>query len=414
MNNFFSKDRRHLFENIALEDLDPSNPDIIYNNQHDYYFERLRKEDPVHFCKRSEFGPYWSITKYADIVEIEKNPNLFSARGGFTIVDIPSNTQFRSFLTMDPPEHRARRQAIMPMVSMRSLNIIEDHIFKLVTETLDNLPINESFDWVEKVSIEISIKVLALMMGVPVQDSSMLIRWSDIASTVPRVGTDIETLDQLYFKLQDCYSYFSNLLNKYSSVPAENNFSAMLAHQAKSENLHPEELFVTILALILAGNETTRHSITASSLLLHQFPQQKKILYSDPSLLKSAVSEIIRFQTPVAHFRRTATEDILFRGREIKKNDKIILWFISANRDEDEIENPKEFIINRKNPDHHLSFGSGIHKCIGRNIALIELKILWNEIIRRKWHVEPISEPTRIKSNIVHGFSSLNVIIKQL
>jgi cytochrome P450 len=251
------------------------------------------------------------------------------------------------------------------------------------------------------------------MMGVPVQDSPKLIKWSDIASTVPRVGTDIETLDQLYFQLQDCYGYFSNLLNQYASSPAENNFSAMLAHQAKRENLHPEELFVTILALILAGNDTTRHSITASGLLLHQFPEQKKLLYSDPSLMKSAISEIIRFQTPVAHFRRTATEDIVFRGKEIKKNDKIILWFISANRDEDEIENPKEFNINRKNPEHHLSFGSGIHKCIGRNIALMELKVLWNEIIRRKWHVEPVSEPTRIKSNIVHGFSSLSVRIKQ-
>jgi cytochrome P450 len=414
MNESLPKDGRLLFENVAVEDLDPSNQDIYFNNLHDSYFERLRKEDPVHFCKKSEFGPYWSITKYADIVEIEKNPHLFSARGGFTIVDIPSDTKFRSFLTMDPPEHKTRRQAITPMVSLSNLNRIEDHISRLVTETLDNLPINEPFDWVEKVSIEISIKVLALMMGVPVQDSSKLIRWSDIASTVPRVGTDIETLDQLYFQLQDCYSYFSDLLGKHSSSPGENNFISMLAHQAKNEKLHPEELFVTILALILAGNDTTRHSITASGLLLHQFPEQRKFLYSDPSLLKSAVPEIIRFQTPVAHFRRTATEDILFRGKEIKKNDKIILWFISANRDEDEIENPKEFIINRKNPDHHLSFGSGIHKCIGRNIALMELEILWNEIIRRKWHVEPISEPTRVKSNIVHGFSSLNVTIKQL
>ena len=414
MNKILPMDERHLFENIALEDLDPSNQDVFYNNQQDYYFERLRKEDPVHFCKKSEFGPYWSITKYADIVEIEQNPQLFSARGGFTIVDIPSDTQFRSFLTMDPPEHRIRRQAITPMVSQSNLSRIEDHIFGLVTATLDNLPINEPFDWVQRVSKEISIKMLALMMGIPVQDSSLLIRWSDIASTVPRIGTAIETLDQLYFQLQDCYRYFSNLLNAYSSSPAESNFSSMLAHQAKRENLHPEELFVTILALILAGNDTTRHSITASSLLLHQFPEQRKLLYSDPSLLKSAVSEIIRFQTPVAHFRRTATDDILFRGKEIKKNDKIILWFISANKDEDEIEDPKQFIINRKNPEHHLSFGSGIHKCIGRNIALMELKILWNEIIRRKWRVEPISEPTRIKSNIVHGFSSLSVQIKQL
>ena len=413
MNMSFPTDGRHLLEDIAVEDLDPSNPDIFYNNHQDYLFDRLRKEDPVHFCKKSEFGPYWSITKYADIVEIEQNPHLFSARGGFTIVDIPSDTQYRSFLTMDPPEHRVRRQAITPMVSLNNLSSIEDHIFRLVTETLDNLPINESFNWVEKVSKEISIKVLALMMGVPVQDSPMLIKWSDIASTVPRAGTDIETLDQLYFQLQDCYGYFSNLLNKYAASPAENNFSAMLVHQAKRENLHPEELFVTILALILAGNDTTRHSITASSLLLHQFSEQKKLLYSDPSLMKSAISEIIRFQTPVAHFRRTATEDIVFRGKEIKKNDKIILWFISANRDEDEIESPKEFNINRKNPEHHLSFGSGIHKCIGRNIALMELKVLWNEIIRRKWHVEPISEPTRIKSNIVHGFSSLSVQIKQ-
>lgn len=408
------KNTGYLYDNIPIEDLDPSDENIFLKNHHENYFARIRKEDPVHYCKQSEYGPYWSITKYADIVEIENNPLLFSARGGFTIVDIPSDTQFRSFLSMDPPEHRERRQAITPMVSLSNLSRIEKNIFDLVNDTLDSLPINEPFDWVEKVSIEISIKVLALMMGVPVEDSSLLVRWSNIASTVPKSGTDIETLDQLYFQLRDCYGYFINLLNRHSSSSIENNFISMLAHQAKQEKMHPEELFLTILALILAGNDTTRHSITASSLLLHQFPEQKKLLYADPTLLKSAVSEIIRFQTPVAHFRRTATNDTLFKGKEIKKNDKIILWFISANRDEDEIELPNEFIINRKNPDHHLSFGSGIHKCIGRNIAIMELKILWNEIIRRKWHIEQVSDPKRIKSNIVHGFSSLGVTIRKL
>jgi cytochrome P450 len=401
-----------IIDNIPIADLDPSNEDIFFTNQHYYYFERIRKEDPIHYCKHSAYGPYWSITKYADIIEIENNPELFSARGGFTIVDIPSDTQYRSFLTMDPPEHTYKRKAIAPIVSLSNLVRIEDYIFKLVKETLDDLPVGEPFDWVEKVSIQISIKTLALMMGVPVEDSSNLVRWSNIASTVPKPGSKIETLDQQYYNLRDCYSYFNNLLNNYSSSLIENNFVSMLAHYAKKEEIHSEELFLTILALILAGNDTTRHSITASSLLLHQFPEQKKLLYADPSLLRSAVLEIIRFQTPVAHFRRTATKDLLFKGKEIKKNDKIILWFISANRDEDAIEFPNDFIINRKNPDHHLSFGSGIHKCIGRHISIMELKVLWSEVIRRNWHIEPVSEPIRTKSNISHGFTSLNVKIR--
>jgi cytochrome P450 len=404
--------KENTFENTPIADLDPSDEDIFFKNQHYYYFERIRKEDPIHYCRQSAHGPYWSITKYSDIIEIENNPELFSARGGFTIVDIPRDTRYRSFLTMDPPEHTYKRKAIAPIVSLSNLSRIEDYIFDLVNETLDDLPVGEPFDWVEKVSIQISIKTLALLMGVPVEDSPMLVRWSNIASTVPKLGSNIETLDQQYYNLQDCYSYFNNLLNTHSSSRVENTFVSILAHHAKREEMHPEELFLTILALILAGNDTTRHSIAASCLLLHQFPEQKKLLYSDPSLLRSAALEIIRFQTPVAHFRRTATKDVKFKGKEIKKNDKLLLWFISANRDEDAIEFPNDFIINRKKPDHHLSFGSGIHKCIGRNISIMELKVLWSEIIRRNWHIEPVSEPIRTKSNISHGYTSLNVKIR--
>jgi len=396
-----------------IDQINPSDPQIFYYQLQDLMFERLRRERQVHYCARSEFGPFWSVTKYKDILEIEGNPEVFSSNGGFTIIDIPENPVGRSFMTMDPPEHRVVRQAVTPLASLNSLKSLDAVVSGLVSETLDNLPLNQPFDWVSRVSVEITIKLLAVMMGVPQSDSEKLQKWSDLAATMPRPGSKVADLQGYYQELQECRNYLEKLCADMVGRTDLFNVAAMLVN-SPGRSLSKEEVFLNILILLLAGNDTTRHSLTGGVLFFDQNPDQRAMFYEKPDLLGPGVSEIIRYQTPVAHMRRTAKVDVNFHGHPIRKGDKVVLWYASANRDEDEIETPERFIINRKDHDHHLAFGHGPHRCIGKNIALLELKSFWAEMTRRKLVVRTLAPPERVKSCIVNGYSSLMVELQSL
>jgi cytochrome P450 len=402
------------FINCPIAEINPSNPDIFFYSTYHRLFERLRSECPVHFCADSDFGAYWSITKYADIVEIESKPELFSSSQGFTIANIPSDTIARSFISMDPPQHRMVRQAVTPMASLSSLNYLTSIISNLICTTLDKIPLNHPFDLVSNISIEITIKVIAIMMGVPTEMHNDLLRWSNIASTVPTPGDDISDLEDYYAQLKECSEFFYDQYQSHSARPVNTSFLSMLAHSAHTKNMSFEELFLNILLLLLAGNDTTRHSITGGALFLDVNPHQRGLFYSDTRLTQSCISEMIRYQTPVAHMRRTATEDIEFRGKKIKKGDKIILWYASGNLDADEIQQPDHFIVNRKKYDHHLAFGTGVHRCIGKNIAILQMRLLWEELIKRGLIINVLAPPVRIRSNIVNGYSSLLVELRRI
>ena len=397
-----------------IDEINTSDPLIYYHQLYDVMFSRLRRERPVHYCAHSDFGPFWSITRYKDVVEIEGNPEVFSSTGGFTIVDIPQSPTARSFMTMDPPEHRVVRQAITPMASLNSLKTLENLVSTLVSETLDQLPLNQPFDWVSRVSVEITIKVLAVMMGVPQSDGSKLQKGSDLAATIPQPGAKVSDLQAYFQELQECRVYLERLCSEMVGRTDLFNIASLLVNSSQSRALSKDEIFLNILILLLAGNDTTRHSLTGGALFLEQNPEQQAMFYANPDLLGSGVSEIIRYQTPVAHMRRTAKSDIDFHGHSIKKGDKVVLWYVSANQDEDEIETPERFIVNRKEHDHHLAFGHGPHRCIGKNIALLELKLFWAEMARRKLKVRTLGPPERVKSCIVNGYSSLMVQLEQL
>lgn len=407
-------DLRKKFEVMPIDTFNPSDPLIYFHQLHDSMFARLRRERPVHYCAHSDFGPFWSITRYRDIVEIESNPEVFSSTGGFTIVDIPQSPTARSFMTMDPPEHREVRQAVTPLASLNNLKMLESVISELVSQTLDGLPLREPFDWVSRVSVEITIKVLAVMMGVPQSDSSKLQKWSDLASTIPQPGAKVTDLQSYYQELQECRFYIERLCTEMAGRNDLFNIASMLVNSKQSRSLSNEEVFLNMLILLLAGNDTTRHSLTGGALFVEQNPDQLAMFYANPDLLSPFVSEVIRYQTPVAHMRRTAKSDVDFHGHSIKKGDKVILWYVSANRDEDEIETPGRFNINRKDHDHHLAFGHGPHRCIGKNIALLELKLFWAEMARRKLKVRTLGPPERVKSCIVNGYSSLMVQLERL
>lgn len=401
-------------QTAPIDAINPSDPLIYYHHLAELMFSRLRRERPVHHCVQSDFGPFWSITRYKDIVEIEGNPEVFSSTSGFTIADIPQSATARAFPIMDPPEHRTARQLVTPMASLKSLKMLEEVVSKIVSETLDQLPLNTPFDWVSRVSVEITIKVLAVLMGVPQRDSLKLQKWSDLAGILPQSGTDIADWEAYYKELQECSIYIERLCTDMVGRTDLFNIPSMLMNPRQSQPLSKDDIFLTILMLVVAGNDTTRHSLTGGALFLEQNPEQEAMFYANPDLLNSFVSEIIRYQTPVAHMRRTAKCDFDFQGHSIRKGDKIVLWYVSANRDEDEIDAPDRFDISRRNHDHHLSFGYGPHQCIGKNIALLELKLFWAEMARRKLRVRSLAPPERIKSCILNGYSSLMVKLEAL
>jgi cytochrome P450 len=373
-------------------------------------FAFLRSYQPVHFCESSPHGPYWSISRFSDIASIEADPKRFSSRSGFTLTDIDSDFKHRSILSSDGQDHLRQRRTIAPLMTMEGINALEVTIKKAAIEILDAVPLDKPFDWVERVSIALTGRMLATMMGAPHSDFQKLIHWSHIASIVPGANTDLKSFEEKDHLLEDCYRYFLARREISAASPLSLNFVSLLAHMKPEMEIN--EYLSTIIILIVGGNETTRNSISASVLFFDQFPDQRDLFYTHPELMGSGISEIIRYQTPLMYMRRTATEDVEIGRKTIKKGDKVIMWYLSGNRDEEAISYPDEFIINRTRSGRHLSFGFGPHRCIGRRLAEMQIRVLWQEIIRRKWIIQPTGNTERTVSNFINGFNKLEVIIR--
>ena len=372
------------------------------------FFERLRHEAPVHFTADSEFGPYWSITRYHDIVAVETNHGVFSSAHGISIQDQPEDFQLPMFIAMDPPKHDAQRKVISPIVSPHNLANMEPIIRQRAGAILDELPIGETFDWVDRVSIELTTQMLATLFDFPFEERRKLTYWSDLATT-DMDGT--MTPDQAKAELMGCAAYFQTLWSQRQDGPPANDLISMLAHGESTRDMPLMEFLGNILLLIVGGNDTTRNSISGGLLALNQHPDQYARLRADPGLIVSMVPEIIRWQSPVAHMRRTALSDIDFGGRTIRGGDKVVMWYVSGNRDETAIDNPEAFIIDRARPRQHLSFGFGIHRCVGNRLAEMQLRIVWEEILKRFPVIEVVDEPVRLKSCFLRAYRSMPVRI---
>jgi cytochrome P450 len=398
---------------IPLEDIDPSKPEYFQNNTMHGYFARLRREDPVHYTKESMFGPYWSVTKFKDIMQVDTNPQIFSSEGNIAIMDSNAVAQLPMFIAMDPPKHDEQRKAVSPIVAPANLAKMERIIRERTGRTLDSLPINEPFDWVERVSINLTTQMLATLFDFPWEDRAKLTHWSDVATTLPGAGI-IDSEEQRMEEMMECVQYMTKLWNERVNVPQKNDLISMMAHSEATRNMTPEEFLGNVLLLIVGGNDTTRNSMTGGVLALNENPDEYRKLCADPALVTSMVSEIIRWQTPLAHMRRTALQDTELGGKTIHKGDKVIMWYVSGNRDPEAIDNPDSFIIDRANPRHHLSFGFGIHRCVGNRLAELQLRIFWEELLKR-WpnpmQIEVLGEPTRVTSPFVKGYEALSVRI---
>ncbi len=384
------------------------------------WFERLRAEDPIHYTAQSEYGPYWSITRYADIVACESDVERLSSsqkHGGVTLFVPPEGTdpaQFSeeraNFIALDPPRHDAQRKVVAPIFSTPSLAELEPLIRERAGKILDELPIGEEFDFVDKVAVELTSQMLATLFDFPFEQRRILPRFSDLLLSGPPV-TEEET-QRRQAEMFATLSLFVPLWNERRGGERRGDLISLLANDPATDGGdNPERYMGNIILLIIAGSDTTRHSITGGLLALDKHPGEYAKLRANPALLESAVPEIIRWQSPVAYMRRTALSDVKIGGKTIRKGEKIAMWYVSGNRDESVIERANEFIIDRARPRQHAAFGFGIHRCLGQRLAEMQLRVVWEEMLARFPVIEVVGAPTRLNSNFVKGYTHLPVRI---
>jgi cytochrome P450 len=411
----FKEEAREQAWSLPLDKLNPAQPELFQKDAMWPIFERLRKEAPVHHCTEHEFGPYWSITKYNDIMAVDTNHEVFSSdylRGGITINGGQTNMEpLPMFIAMDPPRHDVQRKAVSPAVSPSALMAMEPVIRERAGKILDGLPIGEEFDWVDLVSKELTAMTLATLFDAPQADRRKITYWSDVVTAVPTPGGLVETIEQKLDIFTQYHAYFTGLWNEKVNAPPHGDLISMLAHHPETRDMAPREYFGNVVLLTVGGNDTTRNTISGSVLALNQNPDQYAKLRENPALIPSMVSETIRWQTPLAHMRRTALRDIEFGGQTIREGDKVIMWYVSGNRDDEVIENPNAYIIDRERPRTHISFGFGIHRCVGNRLAELQLKVIWEEILARFPVIEVVGEPRRSFSTFVKGYETLPVVI---
>lgn len=400
------------------EALNPAEPKRFSNETILPIFDRMRAEAPVHYCADSAYGPFWSITRYKDIMAVDKDHEVFSSDahlGGIMIDDAivgdkDSDFFVQSFITMDPPQHGPQRKAVNKIVAPTSLANFEKLIRTRTTALLDSLPVGEEFDWVDSVSIELTTTMLATLFDFPYEDRRKLTRWSDVTTAEP--GSPIVgSQEQRVSELMECLEYFSRLKRERRDGPANLDLVTMLAQDAATADQPDSEFLGNLMLLIVGGNDTTRNTMSGSINAFNQFPDQLDRLRADHSLIPNMISEVVRWQTPLAHMRRTAVADYEIDGQTIRKGDKVVIWYYSGNRDEEVFPNGNDFDITRSNARSTISFGFGVHRCLGMRLAEMQMRILWQEILARWQRIEITGDVERVESNFVNGYARMPVRI---
>ncbi len=398
---------------LPLDQFDVSDPGLYQDDAWRPYFDRLRREAPVHYVPDSPYGPYWSVSRYKDIMHCEVHHETFSSEiGGIQIEDQPKDLKRPSFIRMDPPRHDEQRKVASPIVAPANLANMEPLIRERTRLVLDALPRNETFDWVPEVSIKLTTMMLATLFDFPFEERAKLTYWSDVAiCNVNAPDAPVHSEAERFEVLKGMAEYMAQLFNERRDAPPRFDLLSMLAHGAATRDMPLREFMGNLALLVVGGNDTTRNSMSGGLLALSHFPSEYDKLQANPALVDNTVSEIIRWQTPVIHMRRTTVHETEVAGQTIGPGEKVVMWYISGNRDPEAIEDPETFIVDRRRPRQHLSFGFGIHRCVGNRLAELQLKILWQEILARFPKIEVVGEPRRVYSNFIRGIKSLPVRI---
>ena len=403
--------------------LDVSRAELWSEDRWQDPMRQLRAESPIYRCEDSKFGPYWSVTTYKPIQHIEALPKIFSSSweyGGITVAGDgvehlkPGEIPMPMFIAMDPPQHTAQRRTVAPAFGPSEIERMRADTQARTAALIDTLPVGKPFDWVEKVSIELTTDMLAILFDFPWEDRHNLTRWSDALGDIE----SFSTVEERHARLAVAFEMggaFKQLWDRKAQNPGKHDLISIMLQSDAMKHMSENEFMGNLILLIVGGNDTTRNSMSAYAYGLHCFPEERAKLEAnhDPDLAVNAMHEIIRWQTPLAHMRRTATEDTELFGHQIKKRDKLALWYASANRDEEIFPDGDRIIVDRENARRHLAFGYGIHRCVGARVAELQLTTLISEMQKRRLRVNVIGEPERVNACFVHGYRHLQVELEQ-
>jgi cytochrome P450 len=384
----------------------------------------MQDAGPLHYIPESPYGPYWAVVGHKAIQHIEALPDVFSSSweyGGITILERLSEEELAAsdadrrelpmFIAMDRPQHTGQRRTVAPKFTPSAMREMEVEIRQRTGELLDTLPYGEVFDWVDKVSIELTTGMLAILFGFPWEDRRHLTFWSDWSGDTELAG--VREVDEMRWSfLHEMGAYFQSLwAERAMDKEPGDDLISMMIHSEAMNQMSPEEFMGNLVLLIVGGNDTTRNTMSGIIHSLDAFPDQRKLYEENPDLIPNAVQECLRYQTPLAHMRRTCTQDTEVFGQTIKQGDKVVLWYLGANREETVFPDPHKLDITRENAKRHIAFGYGIHRCVGARLAELQLRVLLEEMHARRMRVHVAGDVERVRANFVHGFRKLEVEI---
>jgi cytochrome P450 len=400
----------------SLATIHPARPDRFADGSVHEVMRRLRNEAPIHQTKDSEFGSYWSLTKYKDIVEVEALPLLYSSemeRGGISLIDSEfagaeqaEQNRMEMFIAMDPPRHTEKRRVVAPAFTPSEMTRLAGSIRERTAARLDSLPKGEVFDWVSMVSVDLTTDMLAILFDFPWDERHKLPIWSDAITSLDMIKNRQQERQVMMFEM--AMKFFALWQERTAAEPAPDLLSMMIHSNAMSK-MDQVEFIGNMALLIVGGNDTTRNSMSGLVDAINRWPEEWDKVLANPGLAGNAGSEVIRWHSPVAHMRRTVTEDHEFRGHAFKEGDKVGLWYISGNQDEDYFEAGDRFIADRDNARRHLSFGYGVHRCVGARLAELQIATLIEEMVARNMRVEQAGDVVREHNPFVNQILQIPV-----
>lgn len=401
----------NVLEKRAITPFDLSDGAFYSEDRWQDPFAQLRREMPISYCPESPFGPYWSVVTHDLVQQVELDAKTYSSsyeHGGISITDGTGEDEFPNFIAMDAPVHTAQRKVVQPSFNPSEMLAREPEIRQRTKELFDALPTDASFDWVEEVSVKLTIGMLCVLFDFPWEEWRDMKRWSDTASEVNPDFSE-ERRQTFFAEMFQMLQKFDTLFEKERAQEPNDKILNRIIHSESMGNMPELERLANIALLIVGGNDTTRNSMSGFVRACNEFPDQFELLRSDPSLIPNAAQEIIRWQSPVTHMRRTTTCETELGGQIIPAGEKVILWYISANRDENLFANPDVVDFTRDNARRHIAFGHGVHRCVGARLAEMQLAILFEEILGRNVLVEQTEPLTYSGSCFLHEIDEMPV-----